>query len=261
MAQRYRKTKQEVKAIFEKSPFKHIKNRSDLVFYLKENPNTYNNYMLQLIDRQDQRIALDEQHHIIPTSEGGPCENWNLIPVTYKEHGLAHKLRYEVYNKQGDYLAFIGRENLPETARIIKTERAKMGHKTMKEKGIGFYNSDLQSELGKRSAGIKTPEREVGYTKQVTTEKKELFSKALVFTNKELSIVGETKPNQFTRTGQIKDYLVSLMPEGCATRELILNDKQFTTNINKILNPLIKPSAAGQTKLSRMSYKGWSVTF
>ena len=252
---RRRKTKQEISVLFEKSSYKQIKTKQDLVLYLKENSNKYNDFMLTLINRQNQEVILDEQHHIIPRSEGGPDEYWNLISLSFKEHGLAHKLRYEVYGQEGDYLAFMGRQNLPENAKQIKTTRAKLGHQVMKEKGIGFYSSIVQKELGKRSGGRKTPAREVGYTRQVSTSKQQLFSKVLIFTHKELGLIGQTKPNMFTRTGQIKNYLVSLMPENNKFRDLIFHDKHFTTNINKILGPLV-----GKTSLARLSYKGWSCT-
>lgn len=250
---RKRRTKQQVKAIFNNSPYKNIKTKEDLIAYLSVNPNRYTDFMLKLIYR-DNILSVDERHHIIPTSEGGPNESWNLIPVSYEEHRLAHQLRYEVYGKEGDRLASMGRENLSENAKAIKTARAKLGHQTMKERGIGFYNSALQSELGKRSGGRKTPAREIGYTKLVNNSKKEFFTNALIFNHKELDITSETKPNQFVRTGQIKDYLLSIMPKSSIHYNLILNDKYFSTNINKVLNKIINNEIVGNNY-----YKGWSV--
>lgn len=257
MITRRRKSKKQIKSIFENSIFKDIHNEQSLVQYLQENKNSYNDFMLTLIElkKHGQRPSPDEYHHIIPTCEGGPSEPWNLVPVSFGEHHLAHKLRFEVYGKTGDYVACLGRENFPENAKEIKTILSKLGHAAMKRMKVGFYSSETQRELGKRSGGIKTGPRELGYRTQVSQQKKEILSKALVFTHNELNLIGETVPGQFKRTGEIKDFLVNLMAKDCPVRELIANDKHFTTNINKILNSIV-----GKTKLSRSSYKGWSVT-
>lgn len=257
MAKRKRKTKEQVNSIFQNSIYKDIDSEQSLVAYLQQNKNSYNDLMLMFIQRkkENQCILQDEMHHVIPLYEGGPSCSWNLVPVSFDEHHLAHKLRFEVYGRMEDHVACLGRENLPENAKDMKTILSKLGHETMKRNKIGFYNSQTQSEFGKRSGGIKTARREIGYISQVPDKKKEILSKSLVFIHQNLGLIGETKPGQFKRTGQIKDFLLDLMPPNNILREPIANDKYFTTNINKILNPLV-----GKTKLSRQTYKGWSVS-
>lgn len=255
MTKRRRKTKAEKTAIFEKSQFSSIKDSASLTVYLRSNANPYNDLMLDFIHRKNNGVnILDEVHHIIPTAEGGPNDFWNLVPVTFAEHCLAHKLRFEAYGKHGDYIASISREDTPASAKEIKTMTSKLGHAKMKEKNIGFYNSDSQRELGKRSGGRKTEGREKGYLNQVSEKSNAILSKELIFENILLKITEKTAANQFKRTGQIKDFLVALMPEGTPTRELILNDKYFTTNLNKVLSSIVNPTA-----LSRKTYKGWTV--
>lgn len=43
-----------------------------------------------------------QKHHIIPLHAGGPDEAWNLVTVTVEDHVMAHRLRYFVYNQDGD---------------------------------------------------------------------------------------------------------------------------------------------------------------
>lgn len=57
----------------------------------------YNN----IIDRSRNRQLLGyvENHHIIPKCVGGTDENWNLTPLTAREHFVCHMLLCEIYPK------------------------------------------------------------------------------------------------------------------------------------------------------------------
>lgn len=61
--------------------------------YLK----VYNN----IIDRSRNRqlFGYVENHHIIPKCAGGTDENWNLTPLTAREHFVCHMLLCEIYPK------------------------------------------------------------------------------------------------------------------------------------------------------------------
>lgn len=48
------------------------------------------------------------QHHIIPRHAGGTDDPANLVYLTIEEHANAHRLLYEQYNRQEDYLAWKG---------------------------------------------------------------------------------------------------------------------------------------------------------
>ena len=48
------------------------------------------------------------QHHIIPRHAGGTDDPSNLVYLTIEEHANAHRLLYEQYNRQEDYLAWKG---------------------------------------------------------------------------------------------------------------------------------------------------------
>lgn len=117
-------------------------------------------------------------HHIIPKHMGGTDDPSNLIELTIEEHALAHKALFEKYGKQQDYIAWKGLEGCisieeilharcsmggkkgVETLRKLKKcsyfndelrkKSAKKGQMICKEKQTGFYDSKLQSKLGKR---------------------------------------------------------------------------------------------------------------
>lgn len=48
------------------------------------------------------------KHHIIPRHAGGTDDQSNLVELTIEEHAEAHRLLYEQYNRQEDYLAWKG---------------------------------------------------------------------------------------------------------------------------------------------------------
>lgn len=48
------------------------------------------------------------KHHIIPRHVGGSNDATNIVELTIEEHAEAHRLLYEQYNRQEDYLAWKG---------------------------------------------------------------------------------------------------------------------------------------------------------
>lgn len=48
-----------------------------------------------------------EVHHIIPRHAGGDDSKENLVRLDYKQHTFAHHLLWKVYNKAGDYHAWL----------------------------------------------------------------------------------------------------------------------------------------------------------
>lgn len=57
-----------------------------------------NNFMKQILHK----------HHIIPRHAGGDDSPSNLVFLTIEEHAEAHRILYEQYNRQEDYLAWRG---------------------------------------------------------------------------------------------------------------------------------------------------------
>lgn len=117
-------------------------------------------------------------HHIIPKHMGGTDDPSNLVSLTVEEHAAAHKELYEKYGKKEDYIAWKGLEgtigieelvsircSIGGKAGVKKLEELKIcsyyneelrrkasdrGREKAKEMCVGFYDSKLQSELGKR---------------------------------------------------------------------------------------------------------------
>ena len=266
---RQRLTKAERVALYQNSQFAHIQSYEGLVEYLsKDMSNPYNKLALELMKREqtlteEQRSAFDEKHHIIPARKGGPDEAWNLISVTYKEHCKLHEILFKLYGEEGDNKAAAARKNAGPGTREAKIEGSRRGHTTMKQRGIGFYDSNLQRELGKRSGGKKTPSREIAFVQQALRSDKyvKIFEQHLTFHyNKGLknALCVNAVANTFQRTGKIKDFLLENMSVDDPQHAAIQNDKYFTSNFNKVLRSLLR-DVVGQEV--RLSYKGWSIEF
>ena len=88
-----------------------------------------------------------ERHHIVPRHEGGLNDKENLIPLSIPHHAIAHWLRWKLFNKSADYLAFIFKRSVnPEIQRL----KAQMQQEKNKESGKLFFNSEFQSKQGKK---------------------------------------------------------------------------------------------------------------
>jgi hypothetical protein len=118
------KTKKTPKVKKRNPIFTSVTNRQTLMAFLKDsrNKNAYNTFILSLLDKESeftmnqgeksQTNVILQKHHIIPLHAGGPDEIWNLVKVTVKDHVTAHRLRYLVYNEDGDERFLRFRENL-----------------------------------------------------------------------------------------------------------------------------------------------------
>lgn len=120
------------------------------------------------------------KHHIIPRHAGGTDDPENIIEVTVEDHFKLHYARWKEFKSYKDLFACQLLKNnwlslTPEEIRINCSKGGKAAQKTLKKKqlssfydpvqraavaklgreaaklkGAGFYNSKLQSELGKR---------------------------------------------------------------------------------------------------------------
>lgn len=98
-----------------------ITNRETLIFYLKNNFNDYNFFILQKLEEEELVIKRKKEypeivvqvHHIIPLHAGGPDEKWNLVLLEVNEHFIAHRKRLDVYGEDGDerFLRFVDNIN------------------------------------------------------------------------------------------------------------------------------------------------------
>ncbi len=122
---------------------KHIaeaRNRVEVL--LKENPNTYT-----------------EVHHIIPRYEGGSDDPENLVRLTYNDHAIAHYIRWLMFGKPGDKVAYqvmIGQsiDVRKERARLGGLAGGPIGQQILKERQAGWYNSEGQRKRGIKGAAV-----------------------------------------------------------------------------------------------------------
>lgn len=134
-----------------------ISNKTELVSFLNSENNSYSNFILDKMNKsssQPQVSGPRPKHHIIPSHRGGSDASWNLVTLTLSEHAEAHKLLYDNYGFQEDLAAhymIIG--NLEKGFELIRD----MACKTMKERNVSFYNSEVQRELGSRPKKQRKP--------------------------------------------------------------------------------------------------------
>jgi hypothetical protein len=92
-----------------------------------------------------------EMHHKIPKYSNGPDIPENLLPLSYEDHTLAHKLLYEVYGNYYDFCVY--------NMRIGKTKEAHHLFRQgvvnqMRELKQGRFNSENQKKCGLKNKGI-----------------------------------------------------------------------------------------------------------
>lgn len=64
---------------------------------------TLEQYLFIILPRQAEPLpedAITEEHHIWPTSCGGPDEDWNKVKLLPKEHFRAHQLLIDLYTDE-----------------------------------------------------------------------------------------------------------------------------------------------------------------
>lgn len=67
----------------------------------------YYDYMSYVKSLNRKKEDYDEVHHIIPKSLGGNNDEENLVPLTFREHYLAHYLLWKFIHNRSMYCAFV----------------------------------------------------------------------------------------------------------------------------------------------------------
>lgn len=106
-------------------PHSFLQNFEDLMQFLKANPNPHNDYVLDLIKLGPRSFLKGQssRHHIIPIHDGGSPEKWNILRVSKEEHDKIHRLRYEVYQQDGDKRAIRATSN---DAKMVSSSSAEL---------------------------------------------------------------------------------------------------------------------------------------
>lgn len=133
--------------ILQQKIFKHIYTRVVIKKKLiKEG--TYLKYLKHCEQvNKEKGVSSFEKHHVIPRAAGGSDNTSNIIMLSTRQHILAHLIRYLEKGENCDKTAYIFRKATKH--HNPKTHGQKMAMLN-KIQGTGFYDSKIQSELGKR---------------------------------------------------------------------------------------------------------------
>jgi hypothetical protein len=162
--------------------------------YLKECDDVYTRFILQKLSEAadnapkilevdenapnlseiDGKIKYFEKHHIIPKSVGGPDLEWNIVVLTFEDHFIAHKLRYEAYGQYNpDKLFLILRTNqTAEKHQLL----LRAGHATQRIKKLGFFDPVAQSARGKLGGAKQTQKKVAKYREKMVPAVAEAFA-------------------------------------------------------------------------------------
>lgn len=145
---------------------------------------------------------MKHKHHIIPRHMGGSDDPSNLIELSVAEHAEAHRLLFEQYKNQKDYIAWQALSGLisKEEARRLAISASLTGKKQSKE------------QIEKRvKARLKTrPHSTLGQKNKPASEEKKL----------KISIANKGKPSPFKNKERHSDITKQLMSESAKNRKL-----------------------------------------
>lgn len=95
------------------------------------------------------------RHHIIPKHMGGSNDPSNIIELTVEEHAEAHRILYELYDKEEDRLAWLGLSKqiskLELLAEIRKSDEYKQKHKA------AVTSEEYRNKMSKKFSGENHP--------------------------------------------------------------------------------------------------------
>lgn len=225
--------------------YAHISNKEDLKNFLKENPNVYNDFILQRIDHPAVG-KYTEDHHIIPKHAGGPNKRWNLIKLTPEDHMEAHQLRSLVYNEPGDSHALRFRTN-PSELFERRLRGNQIANETRLRARTGIYAEGVSSKGGRSGGLVKSHEKDLKQsTKMSEPVLKSLYEGSRwkhLQTGTELIV----QPNSLFTLPQLVQKLLEALPP-CKDKEVL--EKAKTSTVTSNLARVIKkqrPSAYGWT--------------
>lgn len=261
--QKAKKQKELDERLKKREKFVNIRSLETLKFYLKNENNTYSDFILSKLANPTRQSIETQLHHIIPRHAGGPNAAWNLIVLTREEHIKAHLLRYQVYKEFGDYnfLSTVGAigisvEPNPEFEEILQKQR-QQGSKTQKEMGIGIFEEGAAKrggETSKKVMELLTPEQrrilDKRHQVQMSGAVWEVLYRGSEFVHNRTGTRVILKPEETLTLTQLKDILAAALPEGDIDRERLENTKR-PSNVTSAISKMI------QERKGRPSAYGW----
>lgn len=200
-------------------PHGFIQNFKDLIQFLKTNPNVHNNYVVVLIELGERSFEKKKssKHHIIPLHDGGSPDKWNILRVSKEEHDQIHRLRYEVYQQDGDKRAIRATSN---DVKMISSVQ----HDSTSLSSFSEYEKEIHNESKKSK-----------YFYRRTPETLKAIEKGMVWKHKDgFEII--IKPNSVETVEQIKELLIDSLPENHISRQKIVKNKTSVNYIREVIN-------------------------
>ena len=128
-----------------------------LVISDKTASNPYDVFIQQVKDREHENFDESgkprvnvEKHHITPKFDGGSEDKKNLVYLTVKDHVFTHWLRWKVFHKTGDLMAFTFRVGNTDEKLAAQKLAVKEARQKDQMENKGFYSSEFQTEMGLR---------------------------------------------------------------------------------------------------------------
>ena len=234
-----------------KNTFYLIQTKKQLNDFLITENNSYAKFIKEKLTENSQNSSgtIFHMHHIIPLHYQGFDEKWNLIRLSLEDHIYAHKLLYINYGSFYDLAAFNMLQG-QQTKGVYFIQ--KQNQLNMKEKKIGFYNSNFQRELATRPRKKRKPFSKNFFVKSA-------LKKGFLLNHIKTKQVLHIKPFEFSNLTEVIDLLMQypqMKHKRSAWNKHKKKEKAYEVSaLTRILTGHIDP----KTGKSVYSFSGWQL--
>jgi RNA polymerase subunit RPABC4/transcription elongation factor Spt4 len=226
--------------------YEHIKNKNDLIEFLKQHNDEYSSWILECIDKEPLGENR-ENHHIIPKHAGGPDTEWNLIKLSPEEHVKAHEIRARVYGDSGDLTAIRLRGQTGEDLTERRIKAMQKGDATRKDNHSGIYAPGISSKGGKIGGSVKSVKKDLKQITKMTSLVADFLYNGGTLNYKQTGLKLTIIPGEFLTLPPLIEKLKEITPEG---QNKVLLNSSATTTISSLLGRVLKKE--------RQTAYGWS---
>lgn len=136
----------------------------ELINQIERGEDPYLVHIAQAVERATKLIEQDpttytEKHHVVPIHDGGTDEESNKVDLTFNDHTIAHYIRWFMFGSEGDRIAW---QTMSGQSQDVRRAVARYGGQKggpiaqvqHKERGVGWFNSEVQRLRGKKGASV-----------------------------------------------------------------------------------------------------------
>jgi hypothetical protein len=210
--------------------------------------NLYEQFLDHVRNKTYLEGTLTEFHHEPPhhTNRSSDDSPLNVV-ASVEDHVLLHQYRWITYDEKGDYLMFKGRLNDTQEFRKVMNERR---IEVTRERGNGFWDTELQSILGKR-----------GGSKGGSANTEEQFKARQRVGLAHGKSVGVSRQNPVTKA-TLSHWM---MWEHELTGSHLVPPQETVAELQQVLSNLgdrsVKCNIAGVVKGTKKKLHGWKLKF